>query len=128
MLAVDHERDLGSLVTRRPGDPAGQYSWDPPDALTMVSDLSDFAPLTARHYAKLSFVSSVDLHFAPKPGAATKTTTKWSSGWVKLEDLLVIRFRAFGAERPAGYFRVSCAGLAAWAPDQADGDDGDDDN
>ena len=126
MLAVDHERNLSGLVRRNASDPAGQYSWAPATPLEMVMDLDQYPPLAVRHYAKISFVSSVELHFAPKPGAATKTATKWSSGWVKLEDLLVIKFRAFGSEAPAGYFRISCAGLAPWSVDQSQEDEPDD--
>jgi hypothetical protein len=114
LLTVDKEWSLSWLLL---SENPGEYLWRPSEAAFMVGRLSDFAPLSARTHVRISFVSSVPLHFSPTAGAAERQATKWSSGWIAVDNLMPIRFRAFGSEPPNGYWRVESAGTKRWEGD-----------
>jgi hypothetical protein len=113
-MTVGKEWRLSGLLLT---DAPGEYLWRPSEAVFMVGRLADFAPLSARTHVRISFVSSVTLHFSPTPGAAERQASKWSSGWIAVDNLLPIRFRAFGSEAPNGYWRVESAGTKRWEGD-----------
>jgi hypothetical protein len=114
LMTVDKEWSLSWLLLE---EATGEYLWRPSEAVFMVGRLADFAPLSARTHVRISFVSSVALHFSPTPGAAERQAVRWSSGWIAVDNLLPIRFRAFGSEAPSGYWRVESAGTKKWEGD-----------
>jgi len=114
LLTVDKEWSLSWLLLEAA---TGEYSWAPSRAEFMVGELTEFAPLSARTHVRISFVSSVPLHFVPTPGGTERQALKWSSGWIAVDNLLPIRFRAFGKEAPNGYWRVESAGTKKWEAD-----------
>jgi hypothetical protein len=114
LMTVDSEYPLDGLLLQVS---PGEYKWSPVSAINMVGTLDDFAPLSSRSHVRLSFVSSVDVHFAPRVGQPTKTSKKWTSGWIAVDDLIVFKLRAFGKDAPSGFWRVESAGLRPWETD-----------
>jgi len=94
----------------------GIFEWNPGSPRAQMGTLGHFKPLAARTHVRLSFVSSTDLHFSARTGSLTKSTAKWTSGWVRVSDVLPIHFDAYGA-LPAGIWRVECAGVVTASVD-----------
>lgn len=94
----------------------GIYEWNPGSVRAQMGSLSHYKPLAARTMVRFSFVTNTDLHFSPRVGAPSKATTKWSSGWVAISDVLPMQFDAYGTA-PAGVWRVECAGVVTASVD-----------
>jgi len=94
----------------------GIFEWNPGSPRGQMGTLGHYKPLAARTHVRMSFVSSTDLHFTPRAGALTKSTAKWTSGWVRVSDVMSIHFDAYGA-LPAGIWRVECAGVVTASVD-----------
>lgn len=94
----------------------GIFEWNPGSPRGQMGTLGHYKPLAARTRVRMSFVSSTDLHFTPRAGSLSKSTAKWTSGWVRVSDVMPIHFDAYGA-MPAGIWRVECAGVVTASAD-----------
>jgi len=94
----------------------GIYEWNPGSVRAQMGSLDHYKPLAARTSVRFSFVSNTDLHFTPRAGAPAKASTKWSSGWVNISDVIPMQFDAYGTV-PAGIWRVECLGVVTASVD-----------
>jgi len=101
----------------------GIFEWSPGSARAQMGSMSYYKPLAVRTHVRMSFVSNIDLHFTPRSGSLVKGTAKWTSGWVRISDVIPIHFEAYGAE-PAGIWRVESAGWLMASADLSAGPDG----
>jgi len=105
---------LGGLMT---STSPGRFQWAPRYPQHMIGSIADdFKPLAARSHCKLSFVSTEPITFHPGPNAPSITTKRWSSNWIKVTDLTVMKLVSYG-DRPQGTWEVTCAGVAPWDAD-----------
>merc|ERR1711916_45098 len=86
LMTVDREYPLSGLLLQVT---EGEYKWAPVSAIGMVGTIDNFAPLSSRSHVRLSLVSSVDVHFAPRVGQPSKTAKKWTSGWIAVDDFVI---------------------------------------
>jgi hypothetical protein len=114
LITVDQEYPLAGLLLEVS---PGEYVWNPQHTIQQVGALVEFAPLSSRSHVRLSFVCSLEVHFAPRVGQPSRTAKKWSSGWIAVDDFVLFKLRAFGKDAPTGFWRVESAGLRQWEGD-----------